>query len=60
MNLEIDRYADPAVLGHIALLGRHEAPTLHRGQCGVIELLTTAAFLNLDLARLAAGQHMHP
>lgn len=60
MNLEIDGYADPAVLGHIALLGGHEAPALDRCQGRIVELLATTALLNLNLPGLAAGQHMHP
>lgn len=60
MDLEIDRYADPAVLGHVALLGRDEAPALDRGQGRIVELLAPTALLDLDLSRFAAGQHMYP
>lgn len=60
MNLEIDGHADPAILGDITLLGRHETPAFHGAQGRFIEGLATAAFLNLDLTRLAAGEHMDP
>lgn len=60
MNLEIDGHADPAVLGDITLLGRHEAPLLDGIECRIVELLPTTAFLNLDLARFAIGQYVHP
>jgi hypothetical protein len=54
-KLEIDRHADPAGLGHITLLGGHEAPALHRGQRGGVEGVTAAALLNLDLPGLPLG-----
>ena len=60
MNLEIDGHADPAVLGDITLLGRHEAPLFDGVERCVVELLPATAFLNLDLARFAVGQHVHP
>ncbi len=60
MNLEINRHADPANLSDIALLGRDKAPAFNGVQRSVIELLAPAAFLNLNLARFSAGQHLNP
>ena len=60
LDFEVDGHADPAVLGDIALLGRDEAPELHCSQRVGVELITTTAFLDLDLTGFAAGQHMHP
>ena len=60
MNLEIDGHTDPAILGDITLLGGHKTPALHRAQGGIVKGLATAAFLNLNLARLAAGEYMDP
>ena len=60
LDLEIDGDADPAVLGDIALLGRNKTPALDGSECGIVELLTPAGFLNLDFTRFTAGQYMHP
>ena len=59
MNLEIYGHADPAVLGHVTLLGGHETPAFHGAQGCLIEGLAAAALLNLDLAGLAAGENMY-
>lgn len=59
-DIEINRYADPTVLGDIALFGRDKTPEFDCCQGCVIKLLAAAAFLDLHLARLAAGQNMYP
>ncbi|MCY1462024.1 hypothetical protein D9M71_797490 [compost metagenome] len=56
-KFEIDRHADPACQGHIALLGGNEAPALDRCQRGSVQGVAAAALLDLDLPWLAAGQH---
>ena len=58
LDLEIDGDADPAVLSDITLLGRNKTPALDGGQGCIVELLTSAGFLNLDFARFAAGQYV--